>query len=193
MTVKTNLPSLLLLAGFSLLVEACGAAATNVLFIMADDLRAELATYGSPAVTPNIERLAKRSVQFDRAYAQQAVCNPSRSSMLTGRRPDTLGLWCNGIHFRELKPDAMTLPLWFKEHGYTTRCVGKIFHNWHTKEHGDPRSWSAPEFLHYANHGDDVAQVSGELPPNLATATTVRVYGATSLCECRDVPDEAYY
>jgi len=125
----------------------------NVLFIMADDLRAELATYGSPAVTPNIDRLARRSLQFDHAYAQQAVCNPSRSSMLTGRRPDTLGLWCNGIHFRELKSDVMTLPLWFKEHGYTTRCVGKIFHNWHTREHGDPRSWSAPEFLHYANHG----------------------------------------
>ena len=77
-----------------------------------------------------------------------------------------------------------TLPLWFKEHGYTTRCVGKIFHNWHTKEKGDARSWSAAEFLHYANHGDDKPQVSGELPPNLASAPH---------CECRDVPDEAYY
>ena len=62
----------------------------NVLFIVADDFRAELASYGSPAVTPNLDRLAKRSLQFDRAYAQQAVCNPSRSSFLTGRRPDTL-------------------------------------------------------------------------------------------------------
>ena len=165
----------------------------NVLFIMADDLRAELATYGSPAVTPNIDRLARRSLQFDHAYAQQAVCNPSRSSMLTGRRPDTLGLWCNGIHFRELKSDVMTLPLWFKEHGYTTRCVGKIFHNWHTREHGDPRSWSAPEFLHYANHGDDDAQVKGELPPNLARITTGFGYAKNGICECRDVPDEAYY
>jgi iduronate 2-sulfatase len=165
----------------------------NVLFIMADDYRPELASYGSPAITPNLDRLAKRAVQFDRAYCQQAVCNPSRSSMLTGLRPDTLGLYNNGTHFRELKPDAMTMPLWFKEHGYTTRCVGKIFHNWHTKEHGDARSWSAPEFLHYANHGDDKPQVTGELPPNLATATEGRKYGATSLCECRDVPDEAYY
>ncbi len=164
----------------------------NVLFIMADDLRAELASYGSPAHTPNLDRLARMSMQFDRAYCQQAVCNPSRSSLLTGRRPDTLRIWNNGTHFRELNPDVTTLPLWFKQHGYTTRCVGKIFHNWHTKEHGDPRSWSAPEFLHYANHGDDKPQVAGELPPNLATLAPMK-YGDTSICECRDVPDEAYY
>jgi iduronate 2-sulfatase len=156
----------------------------NVLLLMADDLRPELASYGSLALTPNLDRLARRSVQFDRAYCQQSVCNPSRSSMLTGRRPDTLRLWNNGTHFRELNPDVTTLPLWFKQHGYTTRCVGKIFHNWHTKEKGDARSWSAAEFLHYANHNDDAAQVAGPLPPNLAKAPR---------CECRDVPDEAYY
>ena len=165
----------------------------NVLFIVADDFRAELASYGSPAITPNLDRLAKRSLQFDRAYAQQAVCNPSRSSFLTGRRPDTLKIWNNGTHFREVNPDVMTLPLWFKEHGYDTRCVGKIFHNWHTKVHGDPQSWSAPEFLHYANHGDDDAQVKGELPPNLAKTVTGFGYAKNGICECRDVPDEAYY
>src|ERR1051325_3962527 len=183
---------------FAALCVLCGHAFAavprlNVLFIMADDFRAELASYGSSAHTPNLDRLARRGMQFDRAYAQQAVCNPSRSSMLTGRRPDTLGLYVNGTHFRELKPDVTTLPLWFKENGYTTRCVGKIFHNWHTKEHGDPRSWSAPEFLHYANHGDDDAQVSGPLPPNHARTTTGFGYAKNGLCECRDVPDEAYY
>jgi iduronate 2-sulfatase len=156
----------------------------NVLLIMADDLRPELASYGSPALTPNFDRLARRSVQFDRAYCQQAVCNPSRSSMLTGRRPDTLRLWSNGTHFREANPDVTTLPLWFKEHGYVTRCVGKIFHNWHTAVKGDARSWSAPEYLHYANHNDDKPQVAGALPPDCATAPR---------CECRDVPDEAYF
>jgi len=167
---------------------------TNVLFIMADDLRPELGCYGSVAVTPHLDALAKRGVLFQRAYCQQAVCNPSRSSMLTGLRPGTLGLYVNGTHFRELKPEVATLPSWMKEHGYTTRCVGKIFHNWHTQEHGDPRSWSAPEFLHYANHGDDMPQVSGPLPPNLATLTsTLRPYGKVPLCECREVPDEAYY
>jgi iduronate 2-sulfatase len=159
---------------------------------MSDDLRNELASYGSVARTPSLDRLAQQSMQFDRAYCQQAVCNPSRSSMLTGRRPDTLGLWTNFIHFRELKPDVTTMPLWFKDHGYTTRCVGKIFHNWHTAVKGDPRSWSAPEFLHYANHGDDKPQITGELPPNLATLTPLK-YGNTTLVECRDVPDEAYY
>jgi len=165
----------------------------NVLFIMTDDFRPEMGCYGSRALTPNLDRLAARSVQFDRAYCQQAVCNPSRSSLLTGRRPDSLRLWSNGTHFRELNPEVTTLPLWFKEHGYTTRCVGKIFHNWHTQEKGDRRSWSADEFLHYANHGDDKPLVSGELPPNLATLNQNRGYNSTGITECRDVPDEAYY
>jgi iduronate 2-sulfatase len=168
----------------SSLAWAADAPRPNVLFIMADDLRTEVASYGSPALTPNLHRLATRSVQFNRAYCQQALCNPSRSSMLSGRRPDTLGVWSNSVHFRDPNPDVATLPLWFKTHGYTTRCVGKIFHNWHTEVKGDPRSWSAPEFLHYANHGDDKPQVTGELPPDQATAPR---------CECRDVPDEAYY
>ena len=167
---------------------------TNVLFIMADDLRPELGCYGSVAVTPHLDALARRGVLFQRAYCQQAVCNPSRASMLTGLRPGTLGLYVNGKHFRELRPEVATLPWWMKEHGYITRCVGKIFHNWHTQEHGDPRSWSAPEFLHYANHGDDIPQTSGPLPPNLATQTSaLRPYGKVPLCECRDLPDEAYY
>ncbi|MBC7964696.1 MAG: sulfatase [Fuerstia sp.] len=165
----------------------------NVLFMMADDLRAELGSYGSPAITPNLDRLAKMSVQFDRAYCQQAVCNPSRSSLLTGRRPDSLQVWNNSTHFREPNPDVTTIPLWFKDHGYETRCAGKIFHNWHTKVQGDPRSWSAPEFLHFANHGDDVAQVTGLLPKNHATTTTGFGYEKVGICECRDVPDEAYY
>jgi iduronate 2-sulfatase len=175
----------LLLAGLACPASGQEAPARpNVLLLMADDLRPELASYGSPALTPNLDRLARRAVQFDRAYCQQAVCNPSRSSMLTGRRPDTLRLWSNGTHFRELNPGLTTLPLWFREHGYTARCVGKIFHNWHTAVKGDARSWSAPEFLHYANHGDDRPRVAGDPPPDRATAPR---------CECRDVPDEAYY
>jgi iduronate 2-sulfatase len=173
--------------------ESPAADRPNVLLLVADDLRAELATYDSPAITPHLQRLAQQSLQFDRAYCQQAVCNPSRSSFLTGRRPDSLRIWNNGTHFRELNPGIITLPQWFKEQGYTTRCVGKIFHNWHTAVHGDRMSWSADEFLHYANHGDDVAQVTGELPPNRATTTTGFGYANTGICECRDVPDEAYF
>jgi len=170
------------------------AAPPNVVLITADDLRPELGCYGSAAITPHLDELAARGTTFTRAYCQQAVCNPSRSSMLTGLRPGTLGLYVNGTHFRELKPDVTTLPLWFKEHGYTTRCSGKLFHNWHTKEHGDPRSWSAPEYLHYANHGDDTARIDGLLPENHATlGKGLRKYGSVGLCESYDVPDEAYY
>ncbi|WP_395740792.1 sulfatase [Prosthecobacter sp.] len=184
------------LGALFLLTSVCihGAERSRVLFIMADDLRPELGCYGSVAITPHLDALARRGTLFRRAYCQQAVCNPSRSSMLTGLRPGTLGLYVNGTHFRELKPGVLTLPQWMKQHGFTTRCVGKIFHNWHTKEHGDPRSWSAPEFLHYANHGDDIPEVSGEMPPNFATlSSNLRQYGKVPLCECREVPDEAYY
>lgn len=188
--------SRLLLAAAALLVSATSAVAQparpNVLFIMADDLRCDLGCYGSAARTPNLDALAARGVRFDRAYCQQAVCNPSRSSMLTGRRPDTLHLWSNGIHFRDRNPDVVTLPQVFLRNGYETRGVGKIFHNWHTKEKGDRRSWSADEFLHYANHGDDAPQVTGKLPAN-AALDIGRLYGKVPVCERRDVPDEAYY
>ena len=170
--------------------------AFNVLFIMADDLRCELGCYGSKALTPRLDRLASRGIRYDRAYCQQAVCNPSRSSMLTGKRPDTLGLWNNGTHFRERNPDVATLPGVFKAAGYNTLCVGKIFHNWHTAVKGDRPSWSADEFLHYANHGDDKPKLSDPATlaslPNLAGIAHWN-YGQTRITECLDVPDEAYY
>jgi iduronate 2-sulfatase len=172
--------------------SAVAAERPNVLLIVADDLRADLGCYGSAAKTPHLDALAARGRRFDRAYCQQAVCNPSRSSFLTGLRPDTLRLWVNGTHFREKKPDAITLPQWFKQHGYETRGIGKIFHNWHTKEKGDRRSWSADEFLHYANHGEDEARVNGEMPKNEAIGIG-RLYGKVPVTERRDVPDEAYY
>ena len=164
----------------------------NLLYVIADDLRCDLGCYGGAAKTPNLDALAKRGVLFQNAYCQQAVCNPSRSSFLTGLRPDTLHLWSNGIHFREKNPNVLTMPQWFLQHGYTTRDVGKIFHNWHTKPKGDRPSWSADEFLHYANHGDDLPMVKGLLPENLAVPFG-RMYGKTPLCERRDVPDNAYY
>src|SRR5687767_11452902 len=85
--------------------DAARPAKPNVLFVVADDLRPELGCYGSPALTPNIDQLAKRGARFNRAYCQQALCNPSRSSFLTGLRPDTLRLWVNGTHFRDRNPD----------------------------------------------------------------------------------------
>lgn len=101
----------------------------NVLFIISDDMRAELGCYGGKAVTPNIDRLAATGVRFDRAYCQYPLCNPSRSSMLTSRIPTHTGVFGNRTWFGDEHPDFVSLPRWFKEHGYITARSGKIFHD----------------------------------------------------------------
>jgi arylsulfatase A-like enzyme len=101
----------------------------NILFIIADDLRPELGTYGNPIVkTPNIDKIAARGTRFDRAYAQYPLCNPSRSSLLNGRYPTQTGVMNNNDYFRRIHPDFVTLPQFFKEHGYSSLRSGKIFH-----------------------------------------------------------------
>lgn len=101
----------------------------NVLFIAIDDLRPELGCYDSKhAITPNIDRLAKNGRLFERAYCQQAICHPSRTSLLTSTRPDTNGITHNFVSFRDLNPDLITLPRHFRDHGYQTYAYGKIFH-----------------------------------------------------------------
>lgn len=179
------LPAFLFLA-VSVSAEA-GDGRSNVVFIAVDDLRVELGCYGGEHVhSPNIDRLAAEGILFERAYCQQTVCNPSRASLLTGLRPDTLRVWDLPTHFRQNLPDAVTLPQHFKANGYHAQCVGKIFHNWRQDDwKGDPASWSVPSVLHYNSHGNDKPQVDGELPPNLASGK-----GGT---ECRDVPDNAYF
>ena len=125
----------------------------NVLFIAVDDLRPELGCYGHSNIhSPNIDSLARRGMLFERAYCQQAVCNPSRSSLMTGMRPDSLGVTGNHLHFRSNHPNVVTLPQYFKQHGYQAEAIGKIFHGvfpdgssktkWDTM--GDPASWSVP-------------------------------------------------
>lgn len=157
----------------------------NILFIAVDDLRVDLGCYASPDVkTPNIDRLAERSLLFRRAYCQQALCNPSRASLMTGRRPDTLRIWNLPVHFRERDSDIVTLPQCFKQDGYFTQGIGKLFHNWRQKIEGDPAAWSVPEQLHFNTHYADKPQLEGELPPNVATV---------GKNECRDVADEAYF
>ncbi len=122
------------------------AAATNVLLICVDDLKPLLGCYGDHRIkSPNIDRLAKRGLVFERAFCNQAVCAPSRNALLTGMRCTALGIYDLGTNFREAVPDAVTLPQFFKQNGYRAEGLGKIFHVGHGN-HEDAVSWSVPHF-----------------------------------------------
>src|SRR5690606_14454462 len=90
----------------------------NVLLIYSDDLRTELAEYGGKAITPNLDRLASQGVKFDRAYCQYPLCNPSRTSTMTGRQPTTTQLYGNREWFGTDRPDWVSLPKYFQQNGY---------------------------------------------------------------------------
>ena len=105
----------------------------NILFLAADDLRPNLGLYPDvyqEAVmhTPNLDGLASRSLVFERAYVQQALCSPSRSSLMTGRRPDTTHVTDLNTWFREAGGNFTTIPQFFKQQGYKSINVGKMFH-----------------------------------------------------------------
>lgn len=101
----------------------------NVMFIVVDDLRSELGCYGvKEVISPNIDRLAKKGMLCHNAYAQYPVCNPSRSSFLSGKRPDEIGIVTNTVPFRKVLPDLVSLPQLFRQNGYFTAGIGKIFH-----------------------------------------------------------------
>ena len=125
--------SILLSFTFSMLFCLLNAQSTvrpNILFIPVDDLRPELGCYGNKIIqTPNIDKLAKNGIIFNRAYCQQAVCNPSRASLLTGLRPDSLKVWDLYTDFRSTTSNIITLPQYFKSQGYSTIGIGKAFHN----------------------------------------------------------------
>lgn len=112
----------------------------NVLMIAVDDLRPSLGCYGASQVqSPHLDRLAAGGTVFERAYVMQAVCAPSRTCLLTGRRPDTTRVYDLQTHFRKALPDVVTLPQHFKNHGYHTQAIGKVYHS----SLDDPPSWSA--------------------------------------------------
>ncbi|WP_395738080.1 sulfatase [Prosthecobacter sp.] len=118
--------ALLLLLVFS---SPLFAAKTNVLLIMADDLRDFGGAYTKEVVkTPNLDRLRARGTSFERAYVQYTVCNPSRSSMMAGLRAEQTGIVDNNTRLRERMPDVITLPQLCKEQGWQSHAFGKLFH-----------------------------------------------------------------
>lgn len=119
-------------------------AGRNLLYIISDDLRSEL---GRAHRDPSFQKLMAKSMMFDRTYVQQAVCNPSRQSFLTARRPDSTKVWNFKGHVRDHLPDVVSLPGAFKHAGFDTCGVGKVFH--HKEGHSDDwacaNTWYDPE------------------------------------------------
>ncbi len=179
----------------TLLVGVIGAQANakqppNVLFIAVDDLRPELGCYGHPVVkSPNIDRLASEGLLFQRAYCQQAVCGATRFSLMTGLRPDTTGVYGNQQPLRETIPDVLSLPQYFRQHGYETVSLGKVYHHasddnhigWTGQAWRPQGDWAGRGYL----HPKSIAQV---LP-----AEKVRGFvGVGPAYEATDVSDDAY-
>lgn len=133
----------------------------NVLFIAIDDLNAQLGCLGAAVQTPHLDRLAASGMLFERAYCQEAVCGPSRASVLSGLRPDgdtpRIGRGSGGGDaIRQAFPQAVLLPELFKNGGYRTVSLGKIFHHGEVETGGDigprmkpdPKSWSETPWYH---------------------------------------------
>ena len=157
---------MLALLALALPLSLTAADRMNVLFIAVDDMRPEMGCYGNGVVkTPNMDRLAKSGMIFTHAYCQQAVCSPTRSSLMTSRRPDATRVWDLETHFRVALPDAITLPQHFKANGYYCCAFSKIYH------HGfeDGRSWNEP---HWYPSGQTI-----DVDPNDWTKRTVQHLG----------------
>jgi len=117
----------------------------NILFIAVDDLKPILGCYGNTLVkTPNIDRLAKIATVFNKNYCQQAICRPTRASIMTGTRPDVTQVWNLTTQMRDVNPDLVTLPQYLITQGYETSGIGKIYHPSSAIGGVDPASWSIP-------------------------------------------------
>jgi iduronate 2-sulfatase len=172
----------------------------NILLILVDDLKPAIAAFGDKvAITPNLDRLTHRGMRFDAAYCNQAVCAPSRFSLMLGSRPTSSGLYELDGDLRQVFPDAVTLPQHFARHGYRTESLGKVFHIGHGNN-GDPASFSVPHFkdlvveykLPESTNGGQLTREEGYFTNQgkLDASGKPRPRGAAF--EAPDVEDEAY-
>jgi len=166
----------------------------NVLFFAVDDLRTDIGCFGNREVkTPNIDALAKRGIVFRRAYCQQAVCSPSRTSLLTGLRPDSTKVYDLVTHFRDTVPGVISLPQHFRQSGYYTVGMGKIYH----PGYDDPKSWSEP---HKNGTGEGYVlpenkqrMAAGQAQPKANKKGKAPAASRGEPFEMADVPDSAYH
>ena len=176
----------------------------NILFIAIDDLRPELGAYGSEvAITPNMDALAKEGLLFNNAYCQEAICSPSRASVMTGARPETINVIENFTYFRDVNPDIITLPQHLWANGYETAYTGKIFHpgytdedlSWSRKPYSGPDVPARPDRLRgyvlpknqeiFKKNRDEVISKYGEEAPKYGL-------GKGPSYEFADAPDNTY-
>jgi arylsulfatase A-like enzyme len=180
-----------------LALQAQRAQRLNVLMFAIDDLRPEFGAYGSKIVrSPNLDRLAKSGILFRRAYCQQAVCSPSRSSLMTGTRPDTTKVWDLETHFRTALPDVVTLPQHFKNHGYHAQGMGKLYHGGFNDEASWTVPWTMGQPLYRPYALDEnraiVARRSNEAGAAAKEKGAARVRTNGPAYESADVPDNTY-
>ena len=118
----------------------------NVLLLLVDDLKPAMGCYGDEhAITPHMDALAKRGVRFDLAYCNQAVCAPSRFTLMLGAHSTSTGLYGLGSHLRRVIPNAVTMSQYFSRYGYRAESLGKVFHIGHGNL-GDPQAFEVPHF-----------------------------------------------
>jgi iduronate 2-sulfatase len=168
-----------------------------------DDLKPAIHAFGDPvAITPNIDRLAARGTRFELAYANQAVCAPSRLNLMTGARSTSSGIYDFGQNLRDYMPDAVTMPQYFMAAGYRAESIGKTFHIGHNTV-GDPQSWSAKPYKdHVIEYVSPEGKALGKTReaalfnefeiPSGDVWTYARTLGRGIAWEAPDVPDEAY-
>jgi arylsulfatase A-like enzyme len=186
----------------------------NVLFIAIDDLKPILGCYGNEIIkTPNIDRLANIGTVFLNNYCQQAVCGPTRASLMTGKRPDYTKVWDLKTTMRSINPDIVSIPQYFASQGYSTQGIGKVYDPRCVDKKIDEPSWTVPyyktDLKYYADGFEEPAFGRYQLPETRALAekyinealaqgmkkSEANEYAMKKIkptTECIDVPDNAY-